>query len=190
MTLRIRVVLIAAVTAGAVTGCGTSDAPDHPTTTPATTTAPYSRIALANPCDAVPAELFVQQQLERRTTVFYPDNDPTIPDSATNGCSVVVLPRGGDFDLAVTNRSFDWVQHLYGGYPKPERVDLEGTLEGRRAAVNQTGDNTCRILIEIPGGTLKMSGVFTSDSSLDTCKRGVELAKSVLPYIKVSQQEK
>ncbi|MEV6071039.1 hypothetical protein AB0L82_31215 [Nocardia sp. NPDC052001] len=143
---------------------------------------------LANPCDSVPGELFAQQGLAPQPSIWYPDNDPTIPDSSSNGCDVQVLNSKSSFTLTVTNRDFDRVRGGYSGLVKTDLSVQGKPLDGKRADVYQIRDTVCMVLVDLPGGTFKMDGSFTIDPVSDGCKRAVELARAFVPYISITQR--
>lgn len=180
----IRTILTVATLTGMVSACGTTETSEDQQAT--TTTRPYTRVTLTNPCDAIPAELFTQQELKKQSVSLYPDNDQSLPNSSSNGCWVETSTPARFFSLAITNRDFDWVRRQYSGMAKTDRTELSKSFEGKQAEVSDLEGRSCMILIGVQGGTLKMEGIFTADPSADNCAHGVELAKLFLPYIKVA----
>lgn len=185
----VRTLLVTAVAVSAASACGTTSAPDNAPAT-STSSAPYSRVALANPCDSIPPELLAQQQLRPESTALYPDKDSSLPDSSSNGCSMQLLTadQPQHFDLGVTNRDFTWVEHIYQQNTKTGNPNPEVTLDGKRAIVNEQSQDWCLIAVQIPGGTLMMDGRFTTDTSVKNCDRAMDLAKSFLPHLSVTTE--
>ncbi|WP_169815393.1 DUF3558 family protein [Nocardia yamanashiensis] len=177
--------LTSAAIAGALSACSATDGSDGPSTT-TTAAEAYSRVALRNPCDAIPADLFAQQGLKPESVSLYPDNDQTLPNSSSNGCWVELSARGKSFSMAVTNRNIEWVRNQYSGMAKTDRTALSNSFDGRLADVSDLEGRSCMILIGVPGGTLKMEGLFATDWSADNCAHGVDLAKLFLPYVKAT----
>ncbi|WP_084535267.1 DUF3558 family protein [Nocardia yamanashiensis] len=189
MTNTVRTLLVTAVAVSVASACGTTSSPESPTVT-STSASPYVRAALANPCDSIPPAVLAQQQIQSEPTTLYPDKDSSLPDSSSNGCSMQFLTPGQPqhFDLGVTNRDFAWVEHVYQQNTKTGSPNPELVLDGKKAIVNEQSPDWCLIAVEIPGGTLKMDGRFTTDPSVKNCDRALDLARTFLPYLAVTSR--